>query len=86
MNQNGGAPGDITVTSYVDDSYRIISRDYNNVLTQHSNGMGIPNVVNGDILGVAVNITTPVDNWASGGNFGTVQFYRNGSVYGSSIL
>ena len=85
MNQNGGKPGDITVTSYSDDSYRIISRNYNDVLTQHSSGTGIPNMENGDILGVAVNITTPVDNWVSGDNFGTVQFYRNGSVYGPSI-
>ena len=82
-NQNGGNPGDITLTHYTNDSFRLISRDESGNLTVHSSGL--PNVVTGDIVGVALNITTPVDNWVSGNTFGTVQFYRNGSTYGPEI-
>ena len=83
-NQNGSNAGDLTVTSITDPIYRVRYEDHNAI--SYDGGSPSDQLVNGDIVGVAVSITTPVASaGAATTNFGTVQFYRNGSTYGNEL-
>ena len=83
-NQNGSNAGDLTVTSINDPIYRVTYEDHNAV--SYNGGSPSDRLANGDIVGVAVSITTPVASaGAATTNFGTVQFYRNGSTYGNEL-